>query len=215
MNWQWIIILQYLLLMLNTSHSRSDTGLLLTNLFSFFSGGDFMSHPVHTTSPALIAAASVCVCVRCWLQTERKAVRILCSTPPNTERRNSQHRPGTEWERKNERERRNKQRVGGERVCFCICMWSVRGHVCTSKPSVCVFWVEEEKMFLPPVSCNKPAHDLVCVCVCVYVKTQGQFGKCCEGNFNRFTRPSVVRASEKERGEEGDRKWKRNYFCSF
>jgi len=59
MNWQWIIILQYPLLMLNTSHS--DTGLSLTNLFSFFSGGDFMSHPVHTTSSALIAAASVCV----------------------------------------------------------------------------------------------------------------------------------------------------------
>lgn len=44
--------------------THRHTGLVLTNLFSFFSGGDFMSHPVHTTSPALIAAASVCVCVR-------------------------------------------------------------------------------------------------------------------------------------------------------
>jgi len=55
---------------------------------------------------------------------------------------------------------------------------------------------------------TNPTHDLVCVCV----KTQGQFGKCCERNLNWFTRPSVVGASEKEGEKEGDRKEKMNYY---
>ncbi len=136
-----------------------------------------MSHPVHTTSSALIAAASVCVrvCVCIADCRLRGRQRESCVQPPNTERRNSQHRPGTERKRKSKRERererrRNKQRVGGENVCVCICMWSLRGHVCTSEPSACVcvcvysVW-RKKKMFLPPVSCNKPAHDLVCMCM--------------------------------------------------
>ncbi len=72
--------------------------------------------------------------------------------------------------------------VQANRLCVCVC----------------VFWVEEEK-YVPPSSILTNQHMTLCVCVCE--KSQGQFGKCCEGNFNWFTRPTVVRSLQKERGK--------------
>lgn len=82
-----------------------------------------MSHPVHTTSSALIAAASVCVrvCVCIADCRLRGRQRESCVQPPNTERRNSQHRPGTERKRKSKRERGGETNSGWEEsVCVFV-----------------------------------------------------------------------------------------------
>lgn len=67
--------------------------------------------------------------------------------------------------REKEREREEEQTEGGRRERVFLYLYVICERTCMYKQtvSVCVFWVEEEKMFLPPVSCNKPAHDLVCV----------------------------------------------------
>ncbi len=79
-----------------------------------------MSHPVHTTSPALIAAVSVgvrCVCGIADCKTV-KAERILCCSTPQT-RRGGTHSidqgqsERERREREREREREEEQTAGG------------------------------------------------------------------------------------------------------
>jgi len=60
-------------------------------------------------------------------------------------------------EREREREREEEQTDCGRRECVFLYLYVICERTCmyTQTVSVCVFWVEEEKMFLP-LSCNKP-----------------------------------------------------------